>query len=535
MQCKCKSSVFGLHLHFFVVKYINNVPTEFSSGIFIKITNLYDSISLASKEEGSVNVIKKRLRISGMTCINCQNKIGHKLKNTVGIKEAVVSYNTGYADITYDSDIITVEDIEGIIKKLGYRVLKETEKTQNDIKKMISMLVIIVSLYVLFQQLGILNLLVPSQLADTKMGYGMLFMIGMITSVHCIAMCGGINLSQCIPSDKNREEHNHHKRDKHHGDGNRSVSKLDTFKPAFLYNFGRVFSYTAIGCFLGFIGMIIGGGSGGGISTLFQGILKMIAGVFMVIMGINMLGIFPWLRQFNLRMPKFLAIRIGRKKAAGGQHFAVGLLNGLMPCGPLQSMQLVALASGNPFTGALSMFSFSLGTVPLMLGFGSLVSALGKKFSKEIMNVGAVLVVVLGLAMLSQGGSLSGILLPKQLGVWSSSKESADASGKIEIQDGKQVINSTLSSGKYPNITVQMGIPVKWIIDAPEGTINGCNYKMLLKEYGIEHTFDEGENIIEFTPGESGAVQYTCWMGMIRGNIFVVDENKKEDKDLDNK
>lgn len=40
----------------------------------------------------------------------------------------------------------------------------------------------------LIQQFGLLNLLVPSQLADEKMGYGMLFVIGLVTSVHCVAM-----------------------------------------------------------------------------------------------------------------------------------------------------------------------------------------------------------------------------------------------------------------------------------------------------------------------------------------------------------
>ena len=58
-----------------------------------------------------------------------------------------------------------------------------------------------------------------------------------------------------------------------------------------------------------------------------------------------------------------------------------------MPCGPLQSMQIVALACQNPFSGALSMFLFSLGTVPLMLGLGSLVSILGKRFAKKMTTV----------------------------------------------------------------------------------------------------------------------------------------------------
>ena len=386
----------------------------------------------------------------------------------------------------------------------------------------------------------------------------MLFIVGLITSIHCIAMCGGINLSQCIPHGEN---------------GNENDNRLATFRPAILYNLGRVISYTAIGFLLGLVGMLIDGGSGTGVPILFQGVLKLIAGICMVVLGINMLGIFPWLRRFNLRMPKFLAVKIGTIKVNSRQPLMIGLLNGLMPCGPLQSMQIVALASGNPFAGAFAMFLFSLGTVPLMLGFGSLVSAFGKKFSQKVMSVGAVLVVVLGLAMLSQGGSLSGLLLPDRLlgmiimlciiGVVASIRfnrrlykavsiitvmviivtggialnrlnenvslnEATAAAGEIEIVDGVQVINSTLNSGRYPNITVQAGIPVKWVIDAPSGSINGCNYKMLLKEYGIEHEFTEGENIIEFTPVKSGTVQYTCWMGMIRGNIFVTDENETE-------
>lgn len=500
-----------------------------------------------------MGIMKKRLRIGGMTCISCQNKIEHKLKNTAGIREVTVSYNTGCAEIVYDSDIITLKDIKEIIQNLDYVVLPETEASRTDMERIVSLLVIIISLYVLLGQCGILNLLVPGQLADTQMGYGMLFVIGLITSVHCIAMCGGINLSQCIVQREEKRE---------------SGSRLGDFYPAFLYNLGRVISYTVIGFLLGTIGMLFGGDFETGSSALFQGILKMIAGIFMVIMGVNMLGIFPWLRRLSPRMPKFMSVRIGKKKASVRKPLLIGLLNGLMPCGPLQSMQIVALASGNPFAGALAMFMFSMGTVPLMLGLGSLVSALGRKFSQKVMEIGAVLVVVLGLAMLSQGGSLSGLLLPDRLlflvmalcvmGVvasipftqnlyriagiaaaaavmiggctmWKNLNETDDlgevsaAAGQTEVTDGVQIINSTLTPGRYPNITVQAGVPVKWVIDAPSGTINGCNYKMLLKEYGIAHEFTEGENIIEFTPTKSGTVQYTCWMGMIRGNIFVTD------------
>ena len=63
----------------------------------------------------------------------------------------------------------------------------------------------------------------------------------------------------------------------------------------------------------------------------------------------------------------------------------------------------------------------------------------------------------------------------------------------IKIEDGVQIINSTLSQGRYPNINVQKGIPVKWIIDAPQGSINGCNNRMIIRDLGIEYSFKTGE------------------------------------------
>lgn len=493
-----------------------------------------------------------RLHIGGMTCANCQDKIQKALNHTAGVIRANVRYNDATADIVYDEDKISLKEIIAVIERLDYEVILQNKAIGPNITNIISMLVIIVSLYVILQSIGILNLLVPSRLADTKMGYGMLFVIGLITSVHCIAMCGGINLSQCIPQ-------------KTPG-GLEDPGKLAAFRPALAYNIGRVLSYTAAGFVLGLVGFLIGGGSSVGLSIFLQGILKIIAGLFMVIMGINMLDLFPWLRKFTIRMPKFLARKVGDQKAKATRPFIVGILNGFMPCGPLQSMWIVALATGNPFAGALSMFLFSLGTVPLMLGLGSIVSALGRKFTDKVMTVGAVLVVVLGLAMLSQGGSLSGWLPPDLLlilvialciagvmlsiptpkkalknvvkaaalavvigacALWSCQgmlpQNSTDADTNAKVVDGVQIVNSTLQPGRYPNITVQVGIPVKWVIDAPEGSINGCNNRLLIRDYGIEYTFHTGENVIEFTPTSTGTVRYSCWMGMIHGNIFVTD------------
>lgn len=450
----------------------------------------------------ALNFQHKRLRIGGMTCVNCQNKIKQTLRRADGVQAASVRYDTETADVTYDADFLSLEDLTAMIQALDYQVLAEGAARTPDASRRVSLVVIILCLFLLLERFGILNLLAPSQLADSAMSYGMLFVIGLVTSVHCVAMCGGINLSQCLPQ----------------ADAGQ-LSGRASLLPAFLYNLGRVLSYTAIGFLLGLVGLLLGGG-GAGPSPLLQGILKLIAGVLMVMMGLNMLDLFPGLRRLTLRPPRFLAAKAGARKARNSRPLVVGLLNGLMPCGPLQSMQLVALAAGDPFSGALAMFLFSLGTVPLMLGLGSAVAALGRRFSQTVRTVGAVLVVVLGLAMLSQGWNLTGFSFCGSLET-AVTEPAGGSAGQAVLEDGVQVVTSTLSSGRYPDITVQAGVPVRWIIDVPAGSINGCNYKMLLQAYHITYTFQEGENILEFTPTEPGTISYSCWMGMICGTITV--------------
>ena len=467
-----------------------------------------------------------------MTCINCKKAIENGLGNITGVESVSVNYKTGKCEITIDTGLVGWKDIFNAIENLGYTV-GNNKKT--DLINIVSIVVIIVSLYYFLEQTGLLNLLNFEKVADSTMGFGMLFVIGLMTSVHCIAMCGGINVSQCLSENK----------------------KFSGLYPV-MYNLGRVVSYTVIGFVLGFAGILFGTGENLGVSSIIQGLIKSFAGIYMVIMGVNMLGFVPQIKRLTFHLPNF----IGKFRVKNSQPFVVGLLNGFMPCGPLQSIQLVALATGNPFTGGLSMFAFSLGTVPLMLGLGSLVSVLGKRFTEKMMTGGAVLVTVMGLAMVSQGASLTGMIKSENLmvivvmlafmciveninfnkrqvktvslmiilfiGIFTSrfmaiNYVSENDESSYHMENGVQVVESQLASGKYPSIKVKKDIPVRWIINAPDGSINGCNYKIYINSYGIEHTFQKGENIIEFTPTKSESIGYSCWMGMIKGNINVVE------------
>ena len=473
---------------------------------------------------------RRQLYIDGMTCINCQKKIENCLRKRVEIKEAAVSYEKGMADILYDANKITLQEIIRIINDLGYDAKSEANSRKDVILRTVRELAVILAVFLFLQHFGILNRLAPDSLADTSMSYGMLFVIGLITSVHCIAMCGGINLSQTLQREVSKD-----------------ISRK-MFKNTLMYNMGRVVSYTIIGGILGAVGGLAGIGDGLQSSSLLQGSLKLFAGIIMILMGVNMLRIFQGLRGC-LKNHSSMLQKIGKLYKTSKMHkiqtsffhkkwipffhkkissrrktpFIIGICNGFMPCGPLQSMQIVAFASGNIFTGAFSMFCFSLGTIPLMLGFGSVVSALGKHFTRQVLRVGAILVVVMGLSMMMQGTSLSGlntkvadIFSPKE-----NRKMQADNANIAVEKNGVQYVSSTLESGQYPDITVKAGEPVEWTITASEKNINGCNYKILLQDFNQEHTFESGKNVIKFTPEKAGTYTYSCWMGMITGKIYV--------------
>jgi sulfite exporter TauE/SafE/copper chaperone CopZ len=450
----------------------------------------------------------KTLKIGGMSCVNCQNRIEKALRAAAGVAEATVDYNRGTAVVRYDGEAAGLRDIELLIEGLGYRVVRAGAASAMPLSELSACVVVILALWMLARQFGASGLSSAFPLAEAGMGYGMALVIGLITSVHCVAMCGGINLSQCIP---------------YAGGGGGAA----LVRPSILYNAGRVVSYTVVGGVVGALGSVLT------ISGRFQGIVQILAGVFMVIMGVNMLGLFPALRRFNLRLPRLFARKIEAERAGRGGPFAVGLLNGLMPCGPLQAMQLYALSTGSAVSGAIAMFLFSAGTVPLMFALGAASSVLSGKFTARVMKAGALLVAALGLTMFEGGWSLGGLPDPfdKIAAAFEAPGAAAASPAALPpIVDGVQMVNSTLSAGRYPAIAVQAGIPVRWTINAPQGSVNGCNNRMIIREYGIEHRFTTGDNVIEFTPERVGSVPYSCWMGMIRSRITVVAEGAEPEE-----
>jgi sulfite exporter TauE/SafE/plastocyanin len=435
-----------------------------------------------------------------------------------GVTEAEVSYSHGTAKVLFDDQKIKLAEIEKAIEELDYKVIRPNDKgrANGDRSSFIGVLLIIAALYMFLSQGGggiLTSVFNFFPQAERGMGYGMLFVVGLLTSAHCIAMCGGINLSQSLSGSET---------------GGQRAGRLLSYsnlRPTVLYNAGRVISYTLVGGIVGALGAVIS------FSGVARGVVQIIAGIFMVMLGMNMLGMFNYLRALTPRLPKFITRRLERGKSGKGP-LVVGLLNGLMPCGPLQAMQIYALSTGSPLRGALAMLAFSLGTVPLMFGLGAFGSLMSKKFAGRVMRLGAALVIIMGVVMFSNGTALSGMSfsgISSRLYSGGGVGASPSANAPVAVissygSDAVQEITTSLTKyGRYSPITVKAGVPVKWTIHADPGTVNGCNNAILIPSFNIQQKLKVGDTVVEFTPTKPGTYRYSCWMGMIRSTITVVD------------
>jgi sulfite exporter TauE/SafE/copper chaperone CopZ len=454
----------------------------------------------------SNSIHRTTIAVDGMTCASCERRIESALLKLPGVSAARASAPLSEVRVTFDASRVDGEAINNAIRDTGYSARKQDsapvpeergraprEPRGFSVYQAVGMIAVIVALFLIIRYTVGFNF-IPT--VSQSMGFGLIFLVGLVTSLHCVSMCGGITLSQTIAASDAPQPAPIAP--------TAAASRGRRLMPALLYNSGRVISYTVIGGIAGAAGSVFN------LSAALKGIMPVVAGAFMLFLGIRMLGVFPWLSRLRISLPR-LRGRPGASVRRG--PFIVGLLNGLLPCGPLQTMQVYALGTGSALTGALSMFVFSLGTVPLMFGFGAVSSYLSARFNKGMLKASGVLVAVLGLVMFTRGMNLFGVGL---------TFPGTDSSAVARIEDGVQRVTTTVDSGRYHPLIVQAGIPVRWTILVKAEDLNGCNNPVTVPAYGIRRQLSPGKNLIEFTPGREGIITYTCWMGMISSQIKVV-------------
>lgn len=428
----------------------------------------------------------KIIVIRDMHCTACEGRIEKALKQLNGVTEVKASYASNTVSVEYDGTRCHWDEINNAIMNLGYQIEGETGSATK-IKSIIGMLSIFLAILLLGQFTGGFDM---STKLRGEVTYFILFMIGVFTSLHCVGMCGGIMMSQTITA--------------------AGEDKSVAFLPALSYNSGRLVGYTALGGVFGAVGSVIS------LSIGFMSGVAIFAGICMILMGINMSGIAVFRGYMTISWPVYSPAIKSRTP------FVVGFFNALMPCGPLQTMQLYALGTGSALAGATAMFIFAIGTVPLMLSFGTLTSMMSKNFTKRIMKCSGVFVIILGIIMANRGLAIAGFQTPFS-NYLTQTNNGISMAAKAEINTGVQTIRMTANNQGYvPNVLyVQKNMPVRWIISGEQ--INSCNNQIIIPALNSKKKLITGENIIEFTPqGED--LKFSCWMGMISGMIKVVDD-----------
>ena len=185
------------------------------------------------------------------------------------------------------------------------------------------------------------------------------------------------------------------------------TNKSGNALPILSFVIAKLGAYTVLGLLLGWFGSLFQ------LSLTANVILQLAVGIFMIGTALNLLNVHPIFRYFIIQPPRFLT-RMVRNQSKSSDVFGPAVLGAFtvfIPCGVTQGMMALAIASGNPLSGAAILFAFILGTSPLFFILGYLATRLGDAMQKRFMKVAAATRILLAMFNLNNEFALSGINL----------------------------------------------------------------------------------------------------------------------------
>jgi sulfite exporter TauE/SafE len=217
-----------------------------------------------------------------------------------------------------------------------------------------------------------------------ELGIVTAFLTGLVGSVHCVGMCGGITsaFSLALPAEVR-------------------ASRARLLGILLAYNGGRIGSYAVAGLLVGLLGS--------GLSRLLPAeaamtVGRIIAALFMIALGLYLARWWNGLTRLeqlgNLLWQRLrpLATRL-LPVDAPGKALLAGMLWGFLPCGMVYSMLAFSLTAGA--AGAVLMVAFGLGTLPAMLLLGAAAGKSAAVLQRPgVRHLAGAVVILFGLATL---------------------------------------------------------------------------------------------------------------------------------------
>ncbi|MCE3604151.1 sulfite exporter TauE/SafE family protein [Massilia sp. P8910] len=234
------------------------------------------------------------------------------------------------------------------------------------------------------------------------------FTVGLLGSVHCVGMCGGIvSAFSSVPAASGAARPF-------------PVAVMTVRAPAegalrvLAYNTGRIGSYMLAGALAGAVADGLAGGARtlAGLSAVQAG-GYWLANLMLVILGLYLMDAWRGLAKLEtLGQGLWQRARPLMRYIMPLDHplkmLALGALWGWLPCGMVYSMLMTAMFTGSGADGAIVMLAFGLGTLPMLLAMGMAGERLRAALQRRAVRVGAGTLVLafglLGLARAAMGG-----------------------------------------------------------------------------------------------------------------------------------
>ncbi len=432
---------------------------------------------------------KTTLYVNGMHCPSCEVLMNDKFREEGNVVDVKPDFKKQKVEVYYTGQL-NKELINRKIKQFGYEIVEgriiesEQEPFIKRISEALGIGLVVLMLYLIAKELGV----IPSFNFTGNLGFLTVFAIGLVASTStCMATSGALFLSTV---GKNK----------------------DNFGQAIFFSAGRILSYGFFGFVAGLIGQTL-------ITTLKIGpFLTLLASVFMLLLGLDMAKILSIgsIIPSGLNKGLFESLEHKLMKYPRKAPFLLGAITYLLPCGFTQAVQVYALGLGSPLQSALTMMIFAIGTIPAILLIGAMTSFTKTSFYAYFIKTMGVIVFAIGFIYFSNFTALYGVNINPFI--------ASNSSGGVtaSVKNGIQTINMrVVTAGYLPNyFTVKKGIPVKWNIKGEN--VFGCQAYFVVPKLGIQKTIQLGDNLIEFTPTETGTINFSCGMGMYRGRIEVI-------------
>jgi uncharacterized protein len=222
----------------------------------------------------------------------------------------------------------------------------------------------------------------------TGLELSVVFTLGLVSSLHCVQMCGPIVLSYSVALGPSS-----------------SVKSPSLVLGHIAYNAGRILTYAALGAAAGLAGKTVGLiGRLAGISSA----LAIVGGTLMLIAGLVMFGLFPALTSvggslFRITSGFLRPLSKSISSPTVTRRLLLGLAMGFLPCGLIYAALLRALATGSAFWGAATMAAFGAGTAGALLAVGIFSSVLLEGFSRWGTQLAAASVTAMGAVLIVRG------------------------------------------------------------------------------------------------------------------------------------